>query len=148
MRRIKMAPLSYVGATAPYSGCVKLSGLGGQDFEELFEVAALGVVGVVLEVVVEPLGGGLGHADSREDQGEVALEAELVGPEEDLHLQHGGDVGVGAGGAEDVEEVLEHAGEPVPVAGGLEEIFGPLGLFAEDLAHAFAGLVRSEDASG
>lgn len=89
-----------------------VGGLGFEGGEELFEVGALGVVGVVVEVVVQPFAGGFGHTQAGEDEGEVALEVVLAGPEEHFHFEHGADVGELAGAAERAEEVLHHPGEP------------------------------------
>ena len=47
--------------------------------------------------------------------GMVALEVALLGPEEHLHLEDSRDVVVVAGGAEHVEQVLQHARQPVTV---------------------------------
>src|SRR5688572_15057974 len=77
-----------------------------QHAEQLLQVAALRIVGTLLEILADPDRRRAGLADAGEDQAQVALKMQLVGPEQQLELQHGRHIRVVAGGGVDLEQVL------------------------------------------
>src|SRR5688572_23231537 len=64
-----------------------------QHAEQLLQVAALRIVGALLEILADPDRRRAGLADAGEDQAQVALKMQLVGPEQQLELQHGCHIG-------------------------------------------------------